>query len=214
MIELDSVIYGDIYLVVELAVVSNSVFVDQLESVAAVAVHVAVTVGGASVGEEERHLVARLGTQRQEIPEHIRILFRKSCQLWSYGNANVTLRLVLGFLFWVWMKLGNCCKAHRSLQRVFELDETHQHRIPDEEDGRVVANQIPVALISVKLHSETSWVTGSVSGSLFTTWITAYEQNPYQTPVLNIPTVENRTTRGAFLPMCSKIFALLYLVMS
>lgn len=38
-----------------------------------------------------------------------------------------------------------------------------QNRITNEEDRRVVANQIPNAIVGVKLNSESSWITSSIS---------------------------------------------------
>jgi hypothetical protein len=61
-------------LVVELDVVGLALSVDHLEGVGAVAVHVAETDGGAAVGEEERHLVGRLGAQGDKVPEHVGVL--------------------------------------------------------------------------------------------------------------------------------------------
>ena len=63
-----------LYLPVELAVHSLVVLVDQLEGVAAIAIHVAITVRRAAVGEQEGHLVSGLRSQRDEIPEHVRVL--------------------------------------------------------------------------------------------------------------------------------------------
>ena len=62
----------------ELDPVLVALFVDQLEGVGAVAVHVAVTVRDAAVGEEEGHLVHRLRPQRDEVPEHVSVLGRKT----------------------------------------------------------------------------------------------------------------------------------------
>ena len=52
----------------------------------AVAVHVTVAVGGASVAEEEGHLVGRLLAQSQEVPEHVRVLCveRQTCGVGLY----------------------------------------------------------------------------------------------------------------------------------
>ena len=33
-----------------------------------------------------------------------------------------------------------------------------EHRVPDEEDGSVVPNQIPVAFLRIELHGEPTWV--------------------------------------------------------
>ena len=48
--------------------------VDQLEGVAPIAVHPPETIRGTAVREQEGHLVGALRPQRQEVPEHIRIL--------------------------------------------------------------------------------------------------------------------------------------------
>lgn len=110
-------------LVVELAVEGLVLGVDQLEGVRAVAVQESVSVRGASVREQEHDLVGGLGTQRDEIPEHVRIL-------------QVRRRVPL---------LG--------------VDEAgEEQRVPDEEDGGVVAHQIPHALLGVELDGETARV--------------------------------------------------------
>ena len=58
----------------ELAVHRFVVLVDQLERVAAVAVHVAVAVRRAAVREQEGHLVRGLWPQCDEVPEHVGVL--------------------------------------------------------------------------------------------------------------------------------------------
>lgn len=65
-------------LVMELAVDHVVLAVHQLERVRAVAVHVTVSVGDATVAKEEHHLMRRLGSKRDEVPEHISILQRFS----------------------------------------------------------------------------------------------------------------------------------------
>lgn len=40
---------------------------------------------------------------------------------------------------------------------------THQQGVPDEENGGVVASQVPVALFSVKLDCKASWISHGVS---------------------------------------------------
>lgn len=52
-----------------------------------------------------------------------------------------------------------------SLLRVNEARE--QNRVPDEEDRRVVAHQVPNAVLGVELQSETAWVAKGVSGTAF-----------------------------------------------
>ena len=54
--------------------------VHHLVCVAAVAVHVTETVRCATATEQDRNLVGRLWAQRQEVPEHIRILERQPCR--------------------------------------------------------------------------------------------------------------------------------------
>lgn len=62
------------YLVVELAVHRLTLRIHQLEGVASVAVHEAVAVRSATITEQERHLVCRLRTEGDEVPEHVRVL--------------------------------------------------------------------------------------------------------------------------------------------
>ena len=66
-----------IYLVVELAVDGLSVLVDHLEGMGAIAVHVTMAIGDASVTKQERDLVGGLRTKSNEVPEHVGILWRK-----------------------------------------------------------------------------------------------------------------------------------------
>jgi hypothetical protein len=46
----------------------------------------------------------------------------------------------------------------------------YQDGVPDEENGCVVANQIPVAIFCVEFHGETSWVTCCVCRSALTAY--------------------------------------------
>ena len=62
------------HLHVELAVDGLVVGIDELECVAAVAVHVPVAVGCAALGEQERHLVSCFRPQTDEVPEHVGVL--------------------------------------------------------------------------------------------------------------------------------------------
>ncbi len=42
---------------------------------------------------------------------------------------------------------------------LLRVDEGREEkRITDEEDGRVVADEVPVALFGVELHRETTWI--------------------------------------------------------
>jgi hypothetical protein len=48
------------------------------------------------------------------------------------------------------------------------VDETREeHRVPDEEDGGVVADHVPVALLGVKLDGEPTRVTGRIGRARF-----------------------------------------------
>ncbi len=85
------------HLVVELAVDSLTVPVHQLEGVGAIAVHVAVAVGDAAVAEEEGHLVGGLGSEGDEIPEHVGILGNQTptelavlCRVSTHGRLEFT----------------------------------------------------------------------------------------------------------------------------
>ena len=61
----------------ELAVDRVSYWVDHLEGVGAIAVHVAVAIRDASVTEEEGDLVGGLWAKGDKVPEHIYILVGK-----------------------------------------------------------------------------------------------------------------------------------------
>ena len=58
----------------ELAVDTVALLVDQLEGVAAVAVHVPEAIGDAPVAKEERDLVRGLRTEGDEVPKHVHVL--------------------------------------------------------------------------------------------------------------------------------------------
>ena len=62
------------YLEVEFAPRVVIFFIDQLECVGSVPIHVSVTIGSSSIAEQEHHLMSRLWTQTNEVPEHVRIL--------------------------------------------------------------------------------------------------------------------------------------------
>lgn len=117
---------------VELDVEDLTLGVDPTEGVTAVSVHVAVSVRGTTIGEEDADLVSTLGGQTPEIPGHVAVL--------AVG-LGVSL-------------LG--------VDEVRELDG-----VSNEEDGGVVSNHVPVALLSVELDGKTSGVSLSVGRSLF-----------------------------------------------
>lgn len=94
---------------------------------------------------------------------------------------------VWGLRFCVWMKDGNCTvyrnhvwhvwhviwlimEQHFNFQQDFHFSHTHQEGIPDEENGGVVASQVPVALFSVKLDRKASWISHGVCWPRFTSW--------------------------------------------
>ena len=58
----------------ELAVDGVSCYVDHLEGVGAIAIHVAVAIRDAPVTEQEGDLVGGLWTKGDEVPEHVHIL--------------------------------------------------------------------------------------------------------------------------------------------
>ena len=61
-------------LVMELAVHSFSVGIHQFVGVAAVSIHVAISIGSSTVGKQKRNVVSCLRAKRHEIPKHIGIL--------------------------------------------------------------------------------------------------------------------------------------------
>ena len=65
--------------------------------------------------------------------------------------------IITGFLFWVWMKLGKSMGSLRKKMIVWSCLETFS---PDEEDGGVVAHNVPVALLRVELHCKPTRVPG------------------------------------------------------
>lgn len=62
------------HLVMELAVDGLAILVHQFERVGAIPIHVRVAIWDPAIGEQERDLVSGLGTQGDEVPEHICIL--------------------------------------------------------------------------------------------------------------------------------------------
>mmetsp|Transcript_2170 Transcript_2170/g.5160 ORF Transcript_2170/g.5160 Transcript_2170/m.5160 type:complete len:491 (+) Transcript_2170:2452-3924(+) len=121
------VLHALVCLEVPLHVVRHAGVVHHLECVAAIPVHLPEPIGGASVGEEEGHLVRGLGSQADKVPHCV----------------------------WVFAVGGRV-----ALLRVDERGE--QHGVPDEEDGRVVAHHVPVALLRVELERKPSRVSGGV----------------------------------------------------
>ena len=61
-------------LVVELAVDRLPIPVHQFEGMRSIAVHVPEAIGDAPVAKQKRDLVGRLGTEREEVPEHVHVL--------------------------------------------------------------------------------------------------------------------------------------------
>ena len=105
--------------------------VDPDESVTAVAVHMPIAIGSASVAEQDGDLVGGLRVQREVVPHHV-------------GVLEVGLGVPL---------LG--------VDEVGELAG-----VSDEEDGRVVASHVPVALLGVELDREASRVPFGVRAAL------------------------------------------------
>jgi hypothetical protein len=97
-------------------------------------VHETVAIGNAAITEQEHHLVRRLGTERDEVPEHIGIL---QVRLWV------------------------------SLLRVDEAWE--ENGIANEEDWRIVAHNVPDAIIGVELHGKASGIASCVGRATFAT---------------------------------------------
>ena len=50
------------------------VCIDQLESVRTITIHVTIAVRCSTVAEQEHHLVRRLWSQTNKVPEHVRVL--------------------------------------------------------------------------------------------------------------------------------------------
>lgn len=60
----------------------------------------------------------------------------------------------------------------QELVSAFMSRDNYQDGVPDEEDGRVVAHQIPVTIFCVEFHCETAWITGSVCRTTLSTYNT------------------------------------------
>lgn len=118
---------------VELAVVSFALVVDELEGVRAVAVHEAVAVGCAAVAEQEHDLVRGLGSQGDEVPEHVGV-----------------------FQMGLWVAFLGVNEARE------------EDGVADEENRRVVADDVPDALIGVEFDGEAAGIARSVSAAAFT----------------------------------------------
>ena len=58
----------------ELAVHCLAIFVDQLEGMGPVAIHVSVAIRDATVTEQEGHLVGGLWAEADKVPEHVWVL--------------------------------------------------------------------------------------------------------------------------------------------
>ena len=79
----------------ELAVNRLSSVIHQLEGMGTITVHVTVSVGRATVREEEADLMGGLWAQRDEIPEHVRILRMEThheCRHLGGGGGSLMLR--------------------------------------------------------------------------------------------------------------------------
>lgn len=112
------------------------------------------------------YLMQTLWPQAPEVPHHVRVfhvglgvtLLRvdEGWKLHSVQKTSVTC------LTWDLINYGTQCRIFTS--------HTHQESIPDEENGGVVASQVPVALFSVKLDRKASWISHGVCWPRFTSW--------------------------------------------
>lgn len=108
-------------------------FVDELQGVPAVAVHVAIAVGDTTVTHQDEDLVHRLGVLGKVVPEHARII--RTAQVGS------------GMPF-----LG--------VDEVRELG-----RVTQKEDGGVVGDHVPIALIGTEFDAEATRIASAVVGT-------------------------------------------------
>ena len=135
-------------------------------------------------------------------------------------NISAEGQLVAGWRFWVWMKSGNLLGSlvwksttgQREGRHTAHFRTTAAARnAPDEEHGRVVANQIPVAFLGVELYREATGVTRSVR-TAHTRWrirhahMWCYCSHATHLP-FSPPTVLNRTKQGVRLPTALNILA-------
>jgi hypothetical protein len=88
--------------------------------------------------------------------------------------------------------MDNCCHYHNFL---------FNKQLTNEEDRRVVANQIPDAIVGVEFHSESAWISHGVGRATFATYQTRDDNespnhSQFQCQFRVLPTVEKRTARG------------------
>lgn len=108
-----------------------------------------------------------LWTQAPKVPHHVRVL-------------QVSLRISLLRVDEGWKLNAQIHKNSGSVQKTFLSNKSrnlsvrpsiclsHQKCIPDEEDGCVIACQVPVALFSVEFHCKTSRVPDCISRTRLT----------------------------------------------
>ena len=81
----------------KLAVHSFIIFVDQFESVASITIHVSVTIRCPTVWKQKWHLMGCLWSQRDEIPEHVRILVSGMLKCKAYVLLCILLKSLVSF---------------------------------------------------------------------------------------------------------------------
>ena len=69
------------------------------------------------------------------------------------------------------MRDGNHLTLLSALVEATRTQMAYKDGVPNEEDGGVVSNQIPVSLLSVKLDSKATRITNSVSTTRLTTYM-------------------------------------------
>lgn len=115
---------------------------------------------------------------------------------------------VWGLRFCVWTKDGNYTVYRNHVWHVWHViwsiteqtkiftSHTHQEGIPDEENGGVVASQVPVALFSVKLDRKASWISHGVCWPRFTSWKETHLSH------------ESAVSAAMILPLCTRLVLL------
>lgn len=111
-----------------------------------------------------KYLMQTLWPQAPEVPHHVRVF--------HVGLGVTLLRVDEGWKLHSVQKPRVTCLIcdlinYGTDRKIFTY-HTHQESIPDEENGGVVASQVPVALFSVKLDRKASWISHGVCWPRFT----------------------------------------------
>lgn len=133
-----------------------------------------------------------LWPQAPKVPHHVRVF--------HVGLGVTLLRVDEGWKLHSVQKPRVTCLTcdlinYGTNSKIF-TSHTHQEGIPDEENGGVVASQVPVALFSVKLDRKASWISHGVCWPRFTSWKETHLSH------------ESAVSAAMILPLCTRLVLL------